>query len=92
MKRIMALFMRLMGRRTCEDVVAVLQEYFEETLDPQLAAIIERHFEGCPDCRAFARSYREVSVLTRELSCDEIPEEVRLRVRDAIRERLVARR
>jgi anti-sigma factor RsiW len=60
MKRLVALMMRLMKKRTCEDVVSVLQDYFDGTLDPKLAAIIERHFEGCPDCSAFARTYQEV--------------------------------
>ncbi len=86
MKRIVALMMRLMGKRTCEGVVALLRDYFEGSLDPQLAAIVERHFRGCPDCAAFSRTYREVVKLTGELPCDEIPEEVQRRVRQALRE------
>ncbi len=92
MKRIVALMMRLMGKRTCEDVVSVLQEYFEGSLDPQLAAIVERHFRDCADCAAFSRTYGEVIKLTGELPCDEIPEEVHLRVRQAIRERFSSAR
>jgi len=87
MRRLVALMMRLMGRRTCEDVVSVLQDYFEGRLDPKLAAIIERHFQGCPDCTAFARTYHEVIKLSGAMSCDEIPAEVHDRVRKAIRER-----
>ncbi len=86
MKRIVALMMRLMGKRTCEEVVSVLEDYFEGSLDPQLAAIVERHFRDCPDCTAFSRTYGEVIKLTGELPCNEIPEEVQLRVRQAIRE------
>lgn len=87
MKWIVARMMRLMRKRTCEEVVSVLQEYFEGSLDPELAAIIERHFRHCPDCMAFSRTYAEVIKLTGELLCDEIPEEVRLRVQQAVRER-----
>lgn len=87
MRRLMALLMRLMGRRTCEDVVAVLHDYFEGSLDATLAAAIERHFQGCPDCDAFSKTYREVIRLTGELACDDIPNEVRQRVNAALRER-----
>jgi predicted anti-sigma-YlaC factor YlaD len=84
----MSFLMRLMGRRTCEDVVAVLQDYFDRTLDPKLAAAIERHFRDCPDCRAFSKTYRETVRLTGELASDDIPGEVRNRVRAALRERI----
>lgn len=86
MRRLVARLMRLIGRRTCEDVVATLHDYFEGSLDPQVAAAIERHFQGCPDCRAFSRTYKEVVQLTGELGCDDIPDEVRQRVRAALRE------
>lgn len=87
MKRAMPFLLRLMGRRTCEDVVGVLQDYFDGTLDPKLAAAIERHFRDCPDCRAFSRAYAEVVRLTGELEADDIPNDVRDRVREALRER-----
>jgi predicted anti-sigma-YlaC factor YlaD len=83
----MSFLMRLMGRRTCEDVVAVLHDYFDGTLDPKLATAIELHFRDCPDCRTFSKTYGETIRLTGELATDDIPEEVRNRVRDALRER-----
>lgn len=86
MKRLMAYLMRLMGRRTCEDVVAVLYDYFDGTLDPKLAAAIERHFQNCPNCQAFSKTYGDVVQLTGELGCDDIPDDVRQRVRAALRE------
>ncbi len=88
MKRLIGYIMRLMGRRTCEDVVAVLHDYLEGSLDPGLTAAIERHFQDCPDCHAFSKTYREVVRLTGELACEDIPDEVRQRVRAAIRERV----
>jgi anti-sigma factor RsiW len=90
MKRVVALAMRLMGKRTCEGVTAVLHDYFEGRLDPRLAAILERHFQGCKDCAAFARTYNEVIKLTGEVQCDDVPEEVQRRVRAALREHAAA--
>lgn len=86
-RRVMAFLMRLVGRHTCEDVVAVLQEYFDGSLDPELAAAIERHFRDCPDCLAFSNTYRETVRLTGDLAAGDVPDEVRVRVRAALRER-----
>jgi anti-sigma factor RsiW len=89
MKRVMAYLMRVVGRRTCQDVVAVLLDYCEGSLDPKLAAAIERHFEGCRSCHAFMETYKEVVRLTGELACEDIPDEVRLRVQAALHEQVV---
>ena len=87
MSHVMGRMMRVLGKRSCEDVVAVLQDYFEGCLEPKLAAIIERHLEDCPDCEAFARAYGTVIKLTGELPVEQIPDELRVRVRRALRER-----
>lgn len=87
MSRVMGRMMRVLGKRSCEDVVAVLQEYFEGSLEPRLAKIVARHLDDCPDCEAFARTYATVVRLTGELPVDEVPSEVQIRVRRALRER-----
>jgi anti-sigma factor RsiW len=92
MKRVMGRMMRVLGKRSCEDVVAVLHDYFDGLLEPRLAAIITRHLQNCPECEAFARTYGEVIKLTGELDVDDIPEEVQLRVRRALQERCAAGR
>ncbi len=92
MKQVMGRMMRVLGKRSCEDVVAVLHDYFEGVLEPKLAAIITRHLENCPDCEAFARTYGTVIKLTGELPAEDVPDEVRLRVRRALRERFAASR
>jgi predicted anti-sigma-YlaC factor YlaD len=90
MSHVMGRMMRVLGKRSCEDVVAVLQDYFEGSLEPKLAAIIERHLENCPDCEAFARTYATVVRLTGELPVEEIPAELRARVRRALHERFAS--
>ena len=87
MSRMISMMMRLFGRRSCADVVAVLDDYVDGSLDPKLARIIERHLQGCPSCEAFARTYRTIVELTGELPADDIPPSVRERVRSALRER-----
>jgi anti-sigma factor RsiW len=92
MKRIMGRMMRVLGKRSCEDVVAVLHDYLDGLLEPRLAAIIARHLENCPECEKFARTYGTVITLAGELQAGDIPEEVRLRVRRALQERFVVGR
>lgn len=87
MRRLIAGCMRVVGKRTCEDVVGVLHDYFEHRLEPRLAEIVRRHLRNCPDCDAFARTYGTVVALTGELPAEEVPAEVCARVRRALRER-----
>jgi len=87
MRRLMSRLMRLIGKRTCEDVVATLNDYFDHSLDPETADIIERHLQNCPDCEAFAASYEMLVQLAGELVCEDIPEEVQDRVMHALEER-----
>jgi len=84
---IVSRMMRMVGMRTCEEVVNVLSDYLEGTLDPELAAIITRHLQDCPDCDAFMRTYAATVRMTGELTTEEIPEALRQRVRYALEER-----
>jgi predicted anti-sigma-YlaC factor YlaD len=70
----------------------VLHDYFEGTLDPEMRALVERHFQDCPDCEAFSDTYEVLMQLTGELACDDIPDEVQRRVQKAIQEHAHARR
>jgi predicted anti-sigma-YlaC factor YlaD len=88
-KRVISAMMRLLDRRSCEDVVAVLHDYFEGTLDSRVAKTIEKHFRDCPDCEAFSETYATLIQLTGELACEDIPDEVRRRVHLALEERSV---
>src|ERR1044071_529705 len=64
--RMISIVMRLFGRRSCADAAAVLDGYYEGSLDPQLDGIIERHLQRCADCAPLARTYRETAELTEE--------------------------
>lgn len=87
MRGVVARMMRMVGKRTCEEVVNVLSDYLEGTLEPELAAIITRHIQDCPDCDAFTRTYAATVRLTGELTTEEIPEALRQRVQYALQER-----
>jgi anti-sigma factor RsiW len=65
----------------CEDLVGIIIDYVEETMDPLLREEFERHMSDCESCLAFFKTYQKTRELIKETSCDDIPQEVQLRVK-----------
>lgn len=66
----------------CLDIVELLGEYLDGTLDPATAAALRAHLADCRECTAFVNTYRRTVQTTRELRDEALPE--------ALRQRLVA--
>lgn len=66
----------------CLDIVELLGEYLDGTLDPATAAALRAHLADCQECTAFVNTYRRTVQTTRELREEPLPE--------ALRQRLVA--
>jgi predicted anti-sigma-YlaC factor YlaD len=64
----------------CRSIIKELANYLDEALDPILKSSIEKHLEGCEDCR--------VVVDTTQIFCNSepapLPEETKTRLRDAL--------
>ena len=67
---------------TCQEVVAVLADYLEATLSPDLLARLEAHLQDCAACRAYLATYRQTKSLAAAASRVEMPEEMKARLRD----------
>jgi len=65
----------------CEDLVGLIIDYTEERMDPVLRKAFERHIGDCSSCLAFLETYKKTSELTGKISCDEIPPDVKERLR-----------
>ena len=72
----------------CEDLVAVIIEYVEDTMDPVLREEFKRHMGDCDSCLSFFKNYQKTRELTKETACDDIPEEVQLRIKDFLRKKI----
>ena len=57
----------------CMSGVALLMEYMEDALAPDVRAAIEAHVSGCPRCEAFIASYRETPRIVRAATTTEMP-------------------
>ena len=73
---------------TCRDVIGVLDDYLEGTLAPEDVAALERHLAGCVPCRAYLATYRRTRALGAQAARLEMPDEMRTRLRQFLRERL----
>ena len=70
---------------SCEELVRFMIDYLDETLAPKVVKEFDSHINGCNDCHAFLNTYRKTVSLLSNLSCREIPEELRTRISDFLR-------
>ena len=73
---------------TCREMVDLLSEYVDGHLDPALARQLEAHLRGCTECTAFLRTFRTTQALTKEAACQEMPVELKVRLRAFLRNTL----
>jgi len=71
------------GPEQCKQVFARLSEYLDGELPQDLCEQIEGHMGGCPPCQAFLRSLERTVRWVEDLEAPQLPEDVRLAVREA---------
>jgi anti-sigma factor (TIGR02949 family) len=65
----------------CKHLLASLSEYVDGTLSEDLCAEIERHLEGCDNCKVVVNTLRKTVDLYHQCSEDEgLPDSVRQRL------------
>lgn len=65
----------------CSQIVALLVDYVEERLPQERRLQLERHLTGCGSCAAALNTYRCTVSLLGSLTEDDLPDELRLRLR-----------
>ena len=76
------------ARMTCQDVIGLLLEYLEATLDDDVVRQLEAHLEGCEPCRAYLATYRRTIGVVGPAGRDEMPAEMRRHLATFLAERL----
>lgn len=71
----------------CEELLKILNEYVDGTVDPAICAEFERHMAGCNPCQVVVDNIRKTIVLYREGKPCELPLDFRRRLHDALRQR-----
>jgi anti-sigma factor RsiW len=70
----------MIPRMTCQEVITVLLEYLDHTLDAEIVAKLEYHLETCAPCRAYLATYRRTIATVRAAGRSEMPEDMRRRL------------
>jgi anti-sigma factor (TIGR02949 family) len=73
---------------TCRELIDVLDDYLDGRLAGEELDALERHLAGCEPCRAYLATYRRTRALGARAGRVEMPEEMKSRLRQFLRERL----
>ncbi|MBI3014956.1 MAG: zf-HC2 domain-containing protein [Candidatus Tectomicrobia bacterium] len=73
---------------SCEALTRLLIDYVDGTMLGGDRARLDSHFTDCPNCFAMMRTYRQTIDLSREISCDSMPSEIRLRLKRFLNEKM----
>jgi predicted anti-sigma-YlaC factor YlaD len=69
---------------TCQQVTDAIIDYLTGDMEPETVRLFTDHLQRCPDCVAFLNTYNSTVRATRSLSYDDVPDEMRARVRQFI--------
>ena len=72
----------------CRTILANISAYLDRELDATACEAIEQHCQGCASCAALVSGLRETVGLCREAASVPLPEAVRQRARESVRELL----
>jgi hypothetical protein len=70
-----------MDRLTCQQVTDTILDYLTGDMRPEISKLFANHLQGCADCLAFFNTYNSTVRVTRSLTYDDIPDEMRTRIR-----------
>ncbi len=73
-----------MINRRCTDIVALLADFVERHLEPDVHADLERHLAACPRCITQLKTYQSTVSLLRSIREDELPLELRCTLRSFV--------
>ena len=65
----------------CPRIVSLLSDYLDGRLPADIRRDLEQHLGGCSECAKFVDSFRSTVSLLQSLTEDDLPEELRLRLK-----------
>lgn len=71
---------------TCRELAELLMDFVENDLAQEMCHQVEEHLRACPPCVVFVETYRVTIHLSRRLPCGELPEHLRCRCEEMLRE------
>ena len=71
----------------CDELLNILNEYVDGTVDPAICVEFERHMAGCNPCQVVVDNIRQTITLYRDGQPYELPTRFRERLHQVLRER-----
>jgi anti-sigma factor RsiW len=65
------------AKRRCTDLVALLADYVEHRLPPDVHRELERHLSACTRCVTQLKTYQSTVSLLRSIKEEDLPAELR---------------
>ena len=65
----------------CPRIVSLLSDYIDGRLPVDVRRDLEQHLSGCSECTTFVGTFRSTVALLQSLDEDDLPEELRLRLK-----------
>jgi hypothetical protein len=62
---------------TCQEIVNLVTEYLEDSMNPQLRVSFEKHVTICPACRAFLSQMRETIRISGQIRSESLSPQTR---------------
>lgn len=76
-----------LGKMKCDDLLRLLNEYVDGTVDPAICKEFEQHLAGCDPCKVVIDTVRKTITLYKNDQPYELPVEFRERMHRTLRER-----
>jgi Putative zinc-finger len=76
----------------CKELIHLLEDYLSGSMDEQLKRELDVHISMCEPCLHFLETYDKTRILCRQVTLDEIPPELRERLRSFVLEKARERR
>jgi anti-sigma factor RsiW len=65
----------------CPRIVSLLSDYIDGRLPADVRSDLEQHLSGCSECTTFVGTFRSTVTLLQSLNEEDLPDELRLRLK-----------
>ena len=73
----------------CKECIDLLYDYLDGNLDTEIGSSLEEHFQDCPPCISFLKTYQETTNICREsLGQIEIPDVVKSKLKEFLHQNI----
>ena len=73
---------------TCKQFLQELNEYLDETLDPQVRSELTRHVNECPNCWVVCNTTEKTLKVFKGMEPKAVPEDIQMRLMAALEKRI----